>query len=434
MSSNTHATMPSKPHRILITLPWADCQSNILLRTLVDDAHAADITWLTDGEQPITTQPFRFEPVAWNFQPFGTFRAANSIAFRLRLYRIAEAAMYDRRLQQSADQLADIVRKVSPDALWAVATTTQIGVLDRLLDRIEVPLHLTIHDDPESAAHINSCWPHALARAVDRAWPRLIQRATSIDTVSFQMRDYIRARFGRDSIVLPPTPTAPLTDSPPAALDQHLRLGISGSWCNLDDSLLAFGQGLQCAQRQGLFKELTLSWLDGQRALLHRTPRDVRSLLPPGAGQFLPRLSESDAIRALAACHVNYLTFWYPDEVLRRTSNPSKLRMFLPAARPIIIHGPDDCMPVQFAREHGIGVVWNNMDPDAFPGVLEQALRQLDDWPDLRTRYLALIDGQLSVAKNRATFWSTLDAACRGERMAAGVNACSAPADLAFRR
>jgi hypothetical protein len=290
-------------------------------------------------------------------------------------------------------------------------------VLDRLLERIDVPLHLTIHDDPESAAHINSCWPHVLARAVDRAWPRVLDRATSVDTVSAQMRDYIRARHGRDSIVLPPAPCAPLVDSPPAALDQHLRLGISGSWCNLDDSLLAFGQGLQCAQRQGLFKELTLSWLDGQRALYHRTPREVRSLLPPGAGQFLPRLSESDAIRTLAACHVNYLTFWYPDEVLRRTSNPSKLRMFLPAARPIIIHGPEDCMPVQFAREHGIGVVWNNMDPAAFPGVLEQATEQLQDWPRLRARYAEVMGQHLSPQRNRELLWSTIEATARGCRM-----------------
>ncbi|HEX4146991.1 MAG TPA: hypothetical protein VHY91_26070 [Pirellulales bacterium] len=416
--------MPSDSRRILITLPWADCPSNILLRTLIDDAHAADVAWLTDGEQPVTSQPFRFERVAWNFQPFGTFRAANSIAFRLRLYRVAEAATYDRRVQQAADQLADIIRKVSPDALWGVATPNQIVVLDRLLERVDVPLHLTVHDDPESAAHVNSCWPHALARAADRAWPRVLKRATSIDTVSNQMRDYIRARHGRDSIVLPPTPTAPLTDSPPAALDQHLRLGISGSWCNLDDSLLAFGQGLKCAYEQRLFNELTLSWLDGQRALQHRTPREVHSLLPPDAVQFLPRLAESDAIRTLAGCHVNYLTFWYPDKVLRQTSNPSKLRLFLPAARPIIIHGPDDCMPVQFAREHGIGVVWNNLNPTAFPGVLEQALRQLEDWPALHARYLALANEQLSVANNRALFWTTMDATCRGQRTASCATAC----------
>jgi hypothetical protein len=409
--------MRSKSRRILITLPWADCPSNILFRTLIDDAHASEITWLTTGDQPVTAQPFQFEHVSLNFQPFGTFRAANSIAFRLRLYRLADSMTFDRRVEQCADKLAAIVSKLGPEVLWAVATPIQLVVLNRLLDRVDVPLHLSIHDDPESAAGINSRWPHVLARAIGIAWPRVLERAASIDTVSSPMRDYIRTRYGRESIVLPPAPEAPLSESPPEAFQHQLRLGISGSWWNLDDSIMALARGLERARESGACKELSVLWLDGQRALSHRTPREFGSLLPPGAVQYLPRLSESDAIRTLTTCHVNYLTFWYPDKVLRQTSNPSKLRLFLPAARPIIIHGPDDCMPVQFAREHGIGVVWNNLDPDAFPQVLEQALRQLDNWPELRARYLALTTDHLSVAKNRATFWSTLDATCRGQRM-----------------
>lgn len=413
-----HSSSRSTVRRVLITLPWADCPSNILLRSLIDDAHAGDISWLVAENQPASDRPFHFEPVRWNLQPFSTFRVANSLAFRLKLYPLADALTFGIRMGQCADELAAAIRNVRPEVLWAVATPQQVVILDRLLDRLAVPLHLSIHDDPESSARINSRWPYVLKWAVREAWPRVVRHAASIDTVSLPMREYVRSRHGRDSIVLSPAPQAPLIESPPAATNGRLHLGISGSWFNLEKPLLALATGLRRAVQTGVVKELKLFWLDGQRAVCHRPVQHFQALLPPNSIAFLPRQSESEAIRTLAACHANYLPFWYPDDVMRQTSNPSKLRLFLPAARPIIVHGPDDCMPVRFAREHGVGVVWNNLDPNTFPEVLVKVHRQLEQWPEHRARYQALFDWPLSIENNRARFWQTIEETRAGQRTA----------------
>ncbi|HEX3726607.1 MAG TPA: glycosyltransferase, partial [Pirellulales bacterium] len=385
-------------------------------QALIDDEHAAGITWLTAGDQPSPGEPFRFARIERGFQPFGKWRIGNSLSFRLGGYRLAENMTIARRVAQYSDELAGIIGEVNPDALWTLALPRQILVLDHLLQRIDVPLHVSIHDDPESEARTGSRWPHTLAAAMARSWPRLLERATSVDTVSTPMRDYIQARFGRDSIVIPPAPRLPLTDSPPPALNGCLNLGMSGCWFDSEKPIQALGQGLQRARRRGLFKQANIAWLDGQRALRYPTAQQFRAALAPDEVRFLPRLAEREAVRALTACHVNYLPFWFADEVHGRTSNPSKMCLYLPAARPIIIHGPDDCMPVRFAREHGIGVVWNSLDPDTFPAVLEEVYRQLDNWPELRAGYQALLDEPMSLEKNRARFWQTMDATCQGKR------------------
>jgi hypothetical protein len=132
--------------------------------------------------------------------------------------------------------------------------------------------------------------------------------------------------------------------------------------------------------------------------------------------QLLPRYPEPQAVDLLADCNLLYLPFWYDNALMNRTSNPSKLCMYLPAARPLIIHGPEDSVPVRWAREQGIGTIWTTRDPKDFPEILALAIAELDNWPALRARYQQLFAGPLSLDQRRQQFWQMMAATLQDVR------------------
>jgi hypothetical protein len=402
--------------RILVAFPRADCPSSILVRALIDERRAGRVYWITGAPQTGDRDLAGLPLVDYRIDPFRSFRALNALLYRIGAYHAVQGLVFRKRIEQCAAELETVVERVQPDAVWGLAHLFNVPIVDALLERVGLPLHLSVHDEPIAHMQASSPWPHTPARLVAEGCDKLFARAASIDTISVGMRDHVRQRWGRGSVVIPPSPRLPLTADPPNSSMSPLRIGLSGCWAGFDTSLACLRDGLQQVQRRKLASTSQIVWVDGQSALRQAGVCKLFGAAPAETIKFLPRLPEAQAVDALAQCSVLYLPFWHDDALTRQTANPSKLCIYLPASRPIIIHGPEDSVAVRFAREHGIGTVWNTLDPHDFPAVLEQALSELDDWAGMRARYQALLDGALSLAQNRQRLWNVMDATLRGER------------------
>jgi hypothetical protein len=400
---------------VLIAFPQLDCPSSILVRALVDDDRANQISWVTSLANPPDAR-LHAPRVEYGFDPFRRPKIFNSLLFRLGCYQAAQGLTFQKRIDACAEQLKQIVDQVRPRAIWGLADYFNLPIVEALLKRVDLPLHLTVHDEPACRLWSTSRWPHQQAKIVSAAWRRLVQKAASLDAVSEGMQSHLLEQHGRSSVVIPPTPRLSILDERPAANNGHVRIGLSGAWFGFDRSLLALKQGLQRSTEKKVCKSTHVAWVDGQNALRQQGVQEIFPADSRADVSFLPRMGEQEAVTTLAACQVLFLPFWHDNAVFCRTSNPSKLCIYLPAARPMIIHGPEDSVPVQFARRHKIGVVWNTLDPRDFVRALEEALAQLDDWPALRERYERVCKEHLSLAENRRRFWQVMDATIAGQR------------------
>lgn len=410
--------------RILMTFPWRqDCSSSILCEALIDREWADRITWITPKTELARSlgpadrvPPTERRAVDFRFDVVRSPRLVNSLLFRLGLYQSAQGLTISRRIDECVSQLEQMVAEVKPSALWMLGDQYLVPIMDRLLDRVALPSHLTVHDLPEAKLWHHSRWPHLQARLVEASWRRLLERVNSIDVVSQGMADYIKRLSERTSLVIPPVPRVPLANLPPRPRSRSLRVGMSGCWFGMDDAICSFKAGLEQAVQQGMFDRVEWLWLDGVNA--RRNPR-LKPLFDSPSTVVIsakPRLSQEEAVAALAECDILYLPYWNENKLLDTTSNPSKLSIYLPAVRPIIVHGATDSVPVQFANRHHLGVPWTNREPGDLKAVLKTCLEQLDNWGALRAQYQRVIDEHLSNDKNRENFWRMMRATIRGER------------------
>jgi hypothetical protein len=391
--------------KILVAVPWRDkCQSLRLMRALIPRDRSEEVIWFREPGSPGAEALLAENP--FNFEPFPRLRPLNSLAYRSGLYYFAQEMCIGRRVTEAAALLARLIARTNPDVVWGLGHVQQVAVLQEVFRHVSTPLHISVHDEPVVYMRRISGWPNRQTRMVENAWPRLLRRAHSIDSVSDGMRRYLLETYGRDSEVLMPCPRFPVSDEPVPALDGCLRVGLSGS-SSLGRNIQALVNGLDRFVRERKLERAELLWVDGRTDLLR---------LPATVGlRVFDFMDEATAIRELQKCHFLHLPYWFDEEfeAAGTTSFPSKLSMYLPACRPILFHAPEPATPIRFSRKANLGAAWTNLEEQDLVAIIDELLEQGRNFRALREQYAGVIDEEFNISRNQERMWALLEDTAR---------------------
>ncbi len=255
----------------------------------------------------------------------------------------------------------EAILSVSHEFLWLTAA--------RFARQSGLPLHLICHDD----------WPNlAQAPEVFRPWlrrefGRTYRQAASRLCVSPYMAEEYERRYRAPGTVLYPSRAAdaPPFDTPPERLlkdDGSLTVAFAGT-INSSGHVRSMQNLAQCLEKIG-GRLLIFGPLDETGATaagLQRSNIELRGMIP--SGELMDRLRvEADVLFVP-------MSFAPGDRESSALSFPSKLTDYTLVGLPLLIHGPNYCSAVRWARDHsGVAEVVTGEDLSELSFALEHLL------------------------------------------------------------
>jgi hypothetical protein len=326
------------PERPLILItdypPDAPGGGGVILRSLLDPEDRRAVLWLS--------------PSPSNDAP-ATLQAGSSGRGRRSLG--LDQTIHARRL---TDEALSIARERNARGFWVVLHGSGVAIASRLVKLGVLPLHATVHDDPAYANALRSRRYLALVPWIARDFARAIRGANSVDVVGPSMADHYRRKFGIESSIVHRALPGPVEPGPDYDKDRHgLRVGVLGS-------TYSYGQ-LPILARVVESAARTLG-VPGRLMVVGRSHGERLRAEVGGRVEVevLGHVEESEAVVRLRDCFALYLNYPFGplDGPLRRYSFPTKLGTYALAARPILLHAPDDCSVMSLTEIDGYAGHW----------------------------------------------------------------------------
>jgi len=355
--------------RLLVTTyfaPGAHHGGAVCLAHMLDGYPRDRLFWT--HHQPAVTDPDSpwSKVVQW---PIGLLRRPN----RFRLGWVKELGNWTVHAPRMADQIAEHALHAGVQAVLGVAPGISLWTSCLVAERLRVPLHLWVHDDPVAYAEFRG-ERRVVVRRIRRCFHRAYRAAAVRYVISEPMRDYYRGLTGRDAAVLPPS-LGPLPwRRPRRRPGGRLRIGVAGSLAGLPEwecFLLALERlfGDEPLERQPQVVVFT----DGELPL----PPSVRAR---GWVELRPWRAPEQADRELATMDYVYLSLWFDARRRRHaaTSFSTKFVSYLRVGLPILCHVPPSSAVAEFLTRHPVGPLLDKTDPDELACRLRDVFRT--DW------------------------------------------------------
>lgn len=259
-----------------------------------------------------------------------------------------------------AREVAALARQRSARAVWLLMHGAVVGIAARLTRWLNLPVHLTVHDDPAFANALRSRKYFALVPWIERDFGGALRRAASIDVISEGMRERYQLRYGVDSTIIHRGLTGPIHESPHYDRAVHgLTIGMMGSTYEYGQMPVLARAVARAAHELGVRgRVLVLGRSHGER-LRDEMGSQIEV-------EVAGHVSEAEGIERLRDCFALYLNYPFGrrDAVLRQTSFPTKLSTYIQAARPVLIHAPDDSSVTPLYDYPGYAARWASMNVD----------------------------------------------------------------------
>ncbi len=280
-----------------------------------------------------------------------------------------------------AAEAASLARDAGVEAVLGIGPGLSVWTSHLIAERLDVPLHLWIHDDP--AAYAEYRWhPRFVVNRVRRCFQRAYEAASARYAISEPMRDSYRQQTGRDALLLPPSLGArPVLGLRPRR-GGRLRIGFAGSIAGEDvwtTFLLALERLFGTSGSDAQPEIVVFSEPDGlpvPPAVRNRNWVRIRGWQPPDVVD--RELAETDYV---------YVPLWF--EPARRphvrTSFSTKFVSYLRLGVPILCHMPADAAVAEFVGRHPVGPILDTMDVEELSRRLRAAF-EAEDW---HSRYAA---------------------------------------------
>jgi glycosyltransferase involved in cell wall biosynthesis len=278
---------------------------------------------------------------------YGELKVGNSRLLHTRFARWYGAWLM--RTSGGAGQVARLLDDFLPEAVLTVTHGFSWLTAARFAAQNELPLHLICHDDLPGTPLL----PNWLHPWLDREFGRVYRQAVSRLCVSPFMCEAYRERYGPEGTVLYPSRGAdcPSFDAPPErfARNDHPFTVAFGGTINSPgyvDALVNMANALALVGgRLFIFGPLTPE-------SARQVGLDRPNIVLPGlvrSSELVTRLrEEADALFVP-------MSFATADRPNMEISFPSKLTDYTAAGLPLLIHGPEYCSAVRWAREN-VGV------------------------------------------------------------------------------
>jgi len=252
-------------------------------------------------------------------------------------------------------EMAKPIQAVSADVHWVVANGVGIA-LGNLLKALqpEIPLHVTVHDDPEHAVLKRSRRYRYLSGLVEKPMRQLMVNASSVDVISRSMQEYYRHKFGIESEVVHLCVGKLRGVAPVVRMNNELHIGHIGSIYSYSQ-FAGFLRGVDMySRKRGLKPVVKLIGMESWSA-----ERFARQLSAGASVCLLGEKQEEEAITQLACCDFVYAAYPFGRSlrVFRQTSLPTKLSTYIQAQRPIFAHTPMDSTLANTVTQFQAGIV-----------------------------------------------------------------------------
>jgi hypothetical protein len=314
----------------------------VILRSLLGAADRGRILWLSPSLAPGTNQPDRI----------ALAQGSHGLAPWLKRRSVTVDSVLAGRL---ASEIATIASQRNAAGLWLVMHGAIVHAAARLLDRIPLPVHLSVHDDPPFGVALMSRRHLALIPLIARDLGRALRRARSIDVISEAMADYYRGLYGVGSVVVHRGMDRTVAPSPPHDTAGGLEIGVLGNTYGYEQLVILADAVKGAADQLGVPGRIVVVG-QGHGARLKELVSGRLEVELAG------HLAEEQAVERLRRCFLLYLNYPFSRRasVLRRTSFPTKLSTYTLAARPLLAHAPPDSSISPLARFTGYAVRWEN--------------------------------------------------------------------------
>ena len=236
-----------------------------------------------------------------------------------------------------ADDVATSARNLNARAIWIVMHGAMVHVAARLSERTDLPVHLSVHDDPPYGVGLMTRRHLGLIPLVARDLGLALRRARSIDVISAGMARRYETRYGAKSVVVHRGMEGPVNSSPPYDPERGLQIGVLGNPYSYRQLFMLVDAVARAASTIGTRGRLLIIG-QGPGARVREYARGQVDVEVTG------HLGEPAAIERLKSCFLLYLNYPFSIRaaVLRQTSFPTKLSTYVMAARPLLQHAPPD--------------------------------------------------------------------------------------------
>jgi hypothetical protein len=272
-------------------------------------------------------------------------------------------ALQARNMRRHAATVAGILGDFRPDAVLTVPHWYLWFTAAEVARRLNVPLHLIVHDDwPSYTTFRRSGWLWELVRwSCRRTMGKIYRQAASRLCVSPGMVELCRAWYGAEGELLYPSWGE---DSPPSKI--RVRTDRSGP------PIVAFCGQIHQDGTTHLLRQLAevLAGMGGRLdiySLLSADELESRSLAPPTVrvAGFFPATEMGERVAATADALFLPASFEPRERQDVATLFPSKLADYTAIGLPVLIWGPPYSSAVRWAQEHP-GTAAVVTEPDAF--------------------------------------------------------------------
>ncbi len=387
--------------RLLAILPFSPAAAHggaAILRSVLADWPGGELGWHDMfGRGPVATGPGEQSASPWAFSALA--------ARRLRRIRSLAPALIGRaETQLLVPGLARRVRAFQPDCILIYAHSAMMHIYEALLDRVQVPFHITVHDCPIIHMDMPSAPPADKAH-ITAQFGRLYRAAASRDVISERMRRSYQERFGADAAVVTKGIPRSVMPTGERALDGDINIVMGGAgftddlWPGEVDPIVRFFDALEAFNATGAGPRLKFHTFD-------------KTFADAGPGiEAVPWLPQVDYDRFLERMHLGY-AYDMLTPVGRRfaaMSFPTKIVNYICQGLPFIYHGPADSTVADLLREHPCGVLVDSLDAAPITAAIGEALHRYDEMQAACQRAaLALYDRHEINARFRAALTGTM--------------------------
>jgi len=357
--------------RLLAILPFSPAAAHggsAIFRSVLADWPPGELGWHDMfGRGPVAKGPGEQSASPWAFSALA--------ARRLRAIRsVAPGIIGAAEAQLLVPGLAARVREFQPDRILIYAHSAMMHIHETLLDKVQVPFHITVHDCPIVHMDMPSA-PPADKALIAAQFGRLYRAAASRDVISERMRRSYCERFGADAVVA--TKGIPRSALPAGtrSLDGDVNIVMGGAgftddlWPGEVDPIDRFFDALKASNARGA----------GPRLKFHAFDRTFAAA-GPGI-EAVPWMPQAEYDRFLDRMHLGY-AYDMLTPVGRRfaaMSFPTKIVNYICQGLPFIYHGPADSTVADLLAEHPCGVLVDSLEEAPITAAIAAALARYDE-------------------------------------------------------
>jgi glycosyltransferase involved in cell wall biosynthesis len=373
----------------------------VLLKHLLRGFDWSRLSWWSMFGQP----PDRTTPLG---DRLACFNAPGRLSPNLRWQRTKGLIFESIIVPRAAEHLRDFIRREKPDMLWLISFGWSIPVLHRVVPRLGIPWHFSMHDMPDTAPAVRSLGAGRAARFMQMQRD-LYAGATSRNVVCEAMAVEMEKTTGIKPELTLRCSVEPeameVLRKPPAlpANPSAIRIGYAGTII-AEETFALFVAALQ--QIRGELPLPVEIHLFSAHDYKSRPWFDPSLIIDHGL------VSHADLQKPYGECTWGLAIMHMGDDDPRynRFSFPCKFTQALASGLPLICLGHAQSSLMQLAEKYRLGLMFTEPGADGIANTLRSGLADFSRFGEYRREALRCAENEFSAEKFRRALHSLFQA------------------------